>query len=220
MVQRKVLEKLSNRELEKYLTPNSSFTSEAEDLAFKILQERGHPFTPDEKANIQKLIDNKRSQEQEIQNIEKDVFIERNLTENPNDIALYPFYWIFLSTLFLSSIFGGVLLVYNFIKLKKIVPTIGVLIIALALFFLEYSIDQTFIYELLKENSTHKSRLHRATPEMLIRIISSLIFLLFWHSIIKENNIKYRSSTIIFPVILALLVLSIMLILEFKIIPF
>ena len=44
MVKRKVLEKLSDIELEKYIKPESRFVPEAIEFAFDILKQRGRIF--------------------------------------------------------------------------------------------------------------------------------------------------------------------------------
>jgi len=60
MVSKNTLRKLSDRELENYLKPESSFVPKAIQMAFEILTERGRYFSDEEKENIQKLINKKR----------------------------------------------------------------------------------------------------------------------------------------------------------------
>ena len=63
MVSKNTLRKLSDRELENYLKPESSFVPKAIQMAFEILTERGRYFSDEEKENIQKLINKKENEE-------------------------------------------------------------------------------------------------------------------------------------------------------------
>lgn len=51
-----VLEKMSDRELEQYIKPDSKFVPEAIQYAFEILQSRGRTFTNEEKDRINSLV--------------------------------------------------------------------------------------------------------------------------------------------------------------------
>ena len=63
MVKRKVLEKLSDIELEKYIKPESRFVPEAIEFAFEILKQRGRIFTETEIVQIASLIKTKKDNE-------------------------------------------------------------------------------------------------------------------------------------------------------------
>ena len=53
MVSRKVIEKLSDFELEKYIKPESKFVPEAIEFAYDILKQRGRIFTDSETEQIE-----------------------------------------------------------------------------------------------------------------------------------------------------------------------
>ena len=63
MVSRKVIEKLSDYELEKYIKPESRFVPESIQYAFDILKERGRKFSETESEQIQSLIESKKALE-------------------------------------------------------------------------------------------------------------------------------------------------------------
>ncbi|MGB3108092.1 hypothetical protein [Sphingobacterium siyangense] len=63
MVNKNVISKLSDRELEKYIEPDSRSVSDAVKYAYEILQERGRTFTPSETARIEALIAKKNDSE-------------------------------------------------------------------------------------------------------------------------------------------------------------
>ncbi|WP_077415010.1 hypothetical protein [Chryseobacterium sp. JV274] len=56
MVNKSVLRKLSNQELEGYLKEGNCFVPETVQIAFEILEERGRVFSEQEKAAVQGLI--------------------------------------------------------------------------------------------------------------------------------------------------------------------
>nr|WP_305051373.1 hypothetical protein [Elizabethkingia bruuniana] len=60
MVKKSTLEKLSDTDLKKYISSESRFTPEAVQMAFEILNERGHQFSDQESALIQKMIQDKK----------------------------------------------------------------------------------------------------------------------------------------------------------------
>lgn len=92
MVQRKVLEKLSDSELEKYVKAESRFVPEAIQYAFDILKERGKIFSENETEQIQSLIKSKFENEPKFEQIKNNGW-DRNFTENENAIELYYLLW-------------------------------------------------------------------------------------------------------------------------------
>lgn len=74
MVNRSVLRKLSNRELENYLQEGNRFVPEAVQIAFEILLERGRIFTEQEKEDIQQLIQHKKDEEEAKKKEETEVW--------------------------------------------------------------------------------------------------------------------------------------------------
>ena len=61
MVNKKILEKLSDKELELYITPESRFVSEAKVYAFEILKSRNYNFSTQQIDAIDSLIKHKES---------------------------------------------------------------------------------------------------------------------------------------------------------------
>lgn len=58
-VNKSILEKKSNKELEQYILPQSEWTDDSKIYAFDILKSRGYEFSPEEMERNQKLIDAK-----------------------------------------------------------------------------------------------------------------------------------------------------------------
>ena len=118
MVKRKVLEKLSDIELEKYIKPESRFVPEAIEFAFDILKQRGRIFTETEVGQIQSLIKTKKDSEPKFEEIKNDGW-DKNFTEDENAIELYTNKLIWIYCLLVGVVFGSLLQVYNFIKIKN-----------------------------------------------------------------------------------------------------
>jgi len=84
MVNKKILEKLSDKELELYITPESRFVSEAKVYAFEILKSRNYNFSK-EQIEIRDFLIN-----------EKKLIIENTLnTKAASKIILSPFIIVF-----------------------------------------------------------------------------------------------------------------------------
>ena len=121
MVKKNVLSKLSNKELENYLNPENRFVSEAVQMAFEILEERGRVFTEAEKINIQNIIQHKKETEAAKKHEETEDW-KNHITTDPSAVKLYSRTLILVSSFFLGTLFGAVLISLNFFKLKKTLP--------------------------------------------------------------------------------------------------
>lgn len=116
MVSKKVIAKLSDRELENYLKPDSRFVSKSVCLAFDILKERGKAFSPAEAERIQQLIQSK--EEAENESVTMDDKWDKNLTEDQTAIELYSNKVIWFFSVVFGVLFGTALQVFNFFKVN------------------------------------------------------------------------------------------------------
>ena len=146
MVKRKVLEKLSDSELEKYLKPESRFVPEAIQFAYEILKERGKQFSEIETNRIENLINSKIESEKTNEPIYKNGW-DKNLTENDNAIELYTNKLIWIFSIASGVIFGTVLQAINYRKVKNNNGLIFTI-----LFGILYTIFQINISSYVEEN--------------------------------------------------------------------
>src|SRR6218665_2559769 len=119
MVNKKIIEKLSDRELENYIKPDSRFVSTAISHAYEILQSRGRTFDDSEKLRIEQMISDKSNTEQS----EKTEFSkgwDQNMTQNETAIELYPNKFIWIYSIIFGVLFGSVLQAMNFHRLQKL----------------------------------------------------------------------------------------------------
>ncbi|QWT87537.1 hypothetical protein KBP46_06745 [Chryseobacterium sp. PCH239] len=118
MVNKNVLRKLSNQELEGYLKEGNRFVPEAVQAAFEILEERGRIFNEQEKTAVQQLIQRKQEAEAVKFTEERELWKD-HITEDTNAVKLFPRDLILLAGGLLGTIPGALLLGLNFVKLKK-----------------------------------------------------------------------------------------------------
>ncbi|WP_294245706.1 hypothetical protein [uncultured Chryseobacterium sp.] len=138
MVQKNVLQKLTNPELESYLREGSRFTPEAIHMAAEILEERGRIFTDEEKFRIRELIRNKKEAEV-LKKLEQEELQKDHIADDPNAIRLYPRELVILSGLFFGFISGAVLLALNLFKLKKYKQGTAIILIGIVYSVIQYS---------------------------------------------------------------------------------
>ena len=198
MVKRNVLSKLSNKELENYLNPENRFVPEAVQMAFKILEERGRVFTEREKINIQNIIQHKK----ETEAITKQEEIEDwkdHITNDPSAVKLYSRTLILVSSFFLGTFFGAVLLALNFLKLKKYIPATFTFLFGTIYLPLQY-----YVYNFLVENNLVTSS--RYSPETFPVILGPIILIIIWVTTMPKR-IVYRSQSYLFPILFAVVML-------------
>ncbi|VEE04446.1 Uncharacterised protein [Chryseobacterium gleum] len=118
MVNKSVLRKLSNQELEGYLKEGNRFVPEAVQTAFEIMEERGRVFSEMEKTAVQQLIQHKKEEEEAKRSEEVETWKD-HITEDPDAIRLYARMTIFVSSVLFSTIPGAILLALNLIRLKN-----------------------------------------------------------------------------------------------------
>ncbi|SEH48949.1 hypothetical protein [Epilithonimonas hominis] len=198
MVSKNTLRKLSDRELENYLKPESRFVPKAIQKAFEILTERGRYFSDEEKENIQKLI-NKKENEELDRLLEEQELKKDHITKDANAIRIYSRGMILFFGVFFGFVSGAILLGLNFFKLKKYKE--GILVILLGFI---YSIIQYFGVPLMyKMKSAHEMTSYRKSPELLFIIFGVLVLYFIWIEVIKK--LPYRSESPLIPILLGLL---------------
>lgn len=194
MVKRKVLEKLSDIELEKYLKPESRFVPEAIELAFDILKQRGRIFTETEIGQIQNLIKTKKDNEPKFEEIKNNGW-DKNFTEDENAIELYTNKLIWIYCLLVGVIFGSLLQVYNFIKIKNTKAAVVTLI-----FGIIYSTLQIILMSYIGDITYGRYSLR-----IFLSGIGAFGLIVIKENIFKDKT-KYRAKSIVFPVIFAVII--------------
>jgi len=146
VVKKKVLQGLSDRQLERYIASDSRYVSEAVELAFEILQSRNRVFTEEEILAVQALIDKKKEEEKVEELQDYRTIKDEYYTDDPASIALYSDYLVYVFNLIFGFPFATGLQVWNFVKLEKyqaIIPTIlyGIVFTGIQWFSMPYMIQ-------------------------------------------------------------------------------
>ncbi|WP_079241156.1 hypothetical protein [Chryseobacterium indologenes] len=191
MVNRNVLRKLSNQELEGYLKEGNRFVPEAVQIAFEILEERGRTFSEMEKTAVQQLIQHKK-QEEEAKHAEEVETWKDHITEDPEAISLYSRMTIVVSTVFFSPIPGAILLFLNLVKLKKYPASF----LALAFGFLFFMFQKYVLLSHFDFGTTS-----RYSPEIGVIAVGALGLLVI-SVLATPKKLPYRAESYILPVIL------------------
>lgn len=193
MVNKNVLRKLSNQELERYLKEGNRFVPEAVQAAFEILEERGRIFNEQEKTAVQQLIQHKKEAEEARHAEEVEVWKD-HITEDPEAITLYSRMTILVSSLFFTPIPGSILLFLNFIRLKKYLASFFALAFGLLFFMFQK-------YVLLSHFDFGTSS--RYSPEIGVIAVGALGLLVI--SVLgTPKKLPYRAASYILPVILCI----------------
>ncbi|ANF49284.1 hypothetical protein A0O34_01355 [Chryseobacterium glaciei] len=198
MVNKSVLRKLSDYELNKYIKEGNRFTPEAVQMAFEILEERGRTFTTEEKISIQNIIQNKKESEAAKKNEEIEDWKD-HITTDSSAIRLYSRALLLSSSFFLGTFYGAFLLSLNFIKLKKYASAVFTMF-----FGIIYIPFQYYTYRFLIGNGFANSS--RYSPEILPLILGPLILIIIWVTMMPKR-LAYRTQSFVFPVILAIAML-------------
>ncbi|MEN4760597.1 hypothetical protein ABEG63_09715 [Chryseobacterium sp. C39-AII1] len=199
MVNKSVLDKLSDKELQKYIQKDSRFTPKAIQIAFEILQERGTIFSQQEKNDILDVIQNRKNAEQTKLQEEKELWQE-HLTDDPAAVALYSRSTILVISFLFGTIPGSILLFLNFIKIKKYIPAILTLAFGILYFFIQNYVISAL--DLPHDRS-------RYDPRIFIIGLGSISLMIISVAVLPKKFI-YRSTSLIFPIILAMITLAIM----------
>jgi hypothetical protein len=191
MVNKNVLRKLANQELEKYLKEGNRFVPEAVQAAFEILEERGHVFSEMEKTSVQQLIQHKKEEEEAKRTEEVEVWKD-HITEDPQAVKLYSRMTILVSSVFFSPIPGAILLFLNLIKLKKYLASF----LALAFGFLFFIFQKYVLLSHFDFGTTS-----RYSPEIGVIAVGALGLLVI-SVLATPKKLPYRAESYILPVIL------------------
>lgn len=194
MVKKSVLEKLPNKELEKFILPDSRKVPEAIKLAYEILLERGREFSDEEKERVEAFIDGKVQEESEKEFKQIRVF-DKKLTDNEHAIPLYTNFAIFMISLLFGVMFGYILAMINYIILKKYGLAFVLCIIGIGLLFLSIFVIQNFLPE-AQFYDTFESWLFAT----VLAGVGLLIIHLFNQNFISKQ-MSYRSKSITIPLI-------------------
>jgi hypothetical protein len=198
MVKRNVLSKLSNKELENYLNTENRFVPEAVQMASEILEERGRIFNESEKINIQNNIQQKIETEAAKKHEETEDWKD-HITNDPSAVKLYSRTLILVSSVFLGTFFGAVLLSLNFIKLKKYIPAVFTFLFGTIYLTLQY-----YAYSFLVEN--HLAATSRYSLKNLPIIAGPIILIIIWVTTLPKR-IVYRSQSYLFTILFAIIML-------------
>ncbi|HAY3562636.1 TPA: MFS transporter [Elizabethkingia meningoseptica] len=196
MVKKNILEKLSDPELNIYISSESRFTPEAIQMAFEILNERGHQFSDQERALIQKMIQEKKDAEIAQINEDKESW-EDNITNDPSAIKLYQTGPIAALSFFCGLIPGAILVSINFIKVKKYSAAFLVLLYGIVYFFAQkYLITSLIGYK--KDYQVYS----RHSPELIV-IALGVIGLTIISALVMPKKLPHRPESYILPAIMA-----------------
>ncbi|TXI99761.1 MAG: hypothetical protein E6Q35_02120 [Chryseobacterium cucumeris] len=202
MVNKNVLRKLSNQELERYLKEGNRFVPEAVQAAFEILEERGRIFNEQEKTAVQQLIQRKQEAEAVKFTEERELWKD-HITEDTNAVKLFPRDLILLAGGLLGTIPGALLLGLNFVKLKKYGAAILTFIFGIV--FLPI---QNFLVPLIYKESIQGFFTYRKSPEFFMAAVGALILLLLW-VLFTPKKLPYKAASYILPGIICLIMLAI-----------
>ncbi|MFZ4927853.1 hypothetical protein [Chryseobacterium sp. Mn2064] len=203
MVNKSVLRKLSNQELEAYLKEGNRFVPEAVQIAFEILEERGRIFNDQKKATVQQLIQRKKEAEEAKLNAEREIW-QDYITEDPSAVKLFPRELILIISLLLGTIPGSLLLNLNFLNLKKY----GAAVLALVFGFIFVPV-QNFAVPFMYEHNSQHFFTYRKSPELLMGATGAVIFFVFW-VLFTPKKLPYRAASYIFPILISLVMLVLM----------
>lgn len=191
MVNKNVLRKFSNKELEAYLKEGNRFVPEAVQTAFEILEERGRIFSEMEKTAVQQLIQHKEEEEEAKRSEEIETWKD-HITEDPEAVRLYSRMTIFVSSVLFSTIPGAILLTLNLIKLKKFFPAFLTVVFGFLFFiFQKYVLVSHFNF----------GTTSRYSPEIGVVAIGALGLLVI-SVLAPPKKLPYRAESYIFPVLL------------------
>ncbi len=202
MVNKNVLRKLSNQELERYLKEGNRFVPEAVQAAFEILEERGRIFNEQEKTAVQQLIQRKQEAEAAKFTEERELWKD-HITEDTNAVKLFPRDLILLAGGLLGTIPGALLLGLNFVKLKKYGAAI--LTFVFGIVFLPI---QNFLVPLIYKESIQGFFTYRKSPEFFMAAVGALILLVLW-VLFTPKKLPYKAASYILPGIICLIMLAI-----------
>lgn len=202
MVKRSLLEKLSDKELLNYVSPNSRYVADAVEIAFDILKKRNIIFQEEESLAIEALILKKREQEEIVYREPVQESFDDYITADPDAISLFSQNSISLFAFIFGVPFCGFLIMYNLYKLNKSSIAVIILIMAIAFTGIIYMVNPHFL-EIINQFSSETSaegRFKRLSPYFLSLIAMGSLMFLYVKNV--EKGIEFRSKSIIVPFVL------------------
>lgn len=199
MVNKKIIEKLSDRELENYIKPDSRFVAMAVSYAYEILQSRGKTFADAEKQRIEQMISDKKADE-EAEKIDFSKDWDENMTANETAIELYSNRLIWIFSLIFGVIFGAVLQAMNFSRLQNKKG----LYLSL-LFGILYTIAQIYLLTWIEQLDYQFPSKFNNSKTFLFSASGALILGLIREQLIPKD-LEYRSRSFVSPLIIAILI--------------
>lgn len=197
MVKKNALEKLRDKELEKYIQKDSRFVSEAVQFAYELLIQRGRNFTESEIADINTLIESKKEKEKIPPPPENGW--DKNLVEDQSALKLYTNKLIWFFSILFGVIFGTALQVYNYAKIKNYKGLIMTLT-----FGILYTIFQIYTSNYLEENPITSISPRYSSTIFLSMLGAAGLFMI--RDYIMPIKIQYQSKSFVFPLVLAIVV--------------
>ncbi|MCS3868452.1 hypothetical protein J3D55_001368 [Chryseobacterium ginsenosidimutans] len=198
MAKRNILEKMTTKELEKYISSDSPFVYEAIEIAYDILKNRGVNFSDIKKNSIEGLI--KIKKEEDLKYTENNTW-DINADNENSDIELYSQKSIWFFSIFLGIHIGAILLAINLFSLTK--NRKGLIII---IFGIIYSV---FLYITYTITKIYIINYYILILIFMTAIGASILQFYFWDKYLP--NIKYRKKSIVFPFILCIVFYSLVL---------
>lgn len=186
---KRIISKLSDRELEKYIEPNSRFVSQAISYAVEILESRGREFSSNEKELIDRTIIEKKEKEDKI--VEPVSYWKQGIVEDKSSPKLYSRLSIYLFSIFFGVYAGSILQALNckYIDNKKgfyITLIFGIL----------YSIFQVIIIEYIQENFINTNLTYFFSGSGAV-----ILDYYFWNNFIGKEH-TYRKKEIWSPLVI------------------
>lgn len=191
MVSKKVIEKLSNKELNNYIKPESKFVAKSIRYAFDILKERGNVFSETEAERIEQLIQSK--EKIETEDVTIDDKWDKNLTEDQTAIELYSNKVIWVFSVIFGVVLGTALQVFNFFKVNDKKGAIVSLI-----FGISYALGTTYLLNLFGD-----MRYGKMSLRFLFSGIGALGLYLIREKMFKSET-EYRAKSFTIPLVIAI----------------
>jgi hypothetical protein len=193
MVSKKVIEKLSYRELLNYIKPESRFVSKSIFYAFEVLKERGTSFSESENERILALIHSKESAEKQANDINHEW--DALITEDNGAVELYSNKVIWAFSVLFDVIFGTALQVYNSLKINDKKGAAFSLI-----FGILYSFFEVYLLTELGE-----IRYGKISLRFLLSGLGALGLYMIREKMF-QMNVEYRAKSFIIPLLSIILI--------------
>lgn len=194
MVKRSVLEKLSDKDLLRYTTEDTHSVPEAIEMAFDILKKRRYFFSETEIVQINQLIESKKKEEPDYSTLNA-----WDIDEDAKKatVSFYSQRAIWYFSILFGLFTGAILLAINLFTLSKKKEALITL-----LFGFGYTIALILVYKEFKDYFDQS----RFTGILLYGIGAAILQFGFWDQYLK--GIKYKKRSIIVPLVICLIVLS------------